>query len=67
MDPNIIILRICSLGLSGVGVWPCRRKRRGSRKGKGDLKYALLATVDLPNQILMSKGDLPCHGLGLSY
>ena len=39
MDPNIISLRIGSLGLSGVGVWPCRRKRRGSRKGKGDLKY----------------------------
>ena len=39
MDPNIISLRIGSLRLSGVGVWPCRRKRRGSRKGKGDLKY----------------------------
>ena len=38
MDPNIISLRIGSLVLSGVGLWPCRRKRRGSRKGRGDLK-----------------------------
>ena len=39
MDPNIISLRIGSPGLSGVRVWPFRRKRRGSRKGKGGLKY----------------------------
>ena len=39
IDPNIISLRIGSLELSGVGVWPCRRKRRGSRKGRGGLKY----------------------------
>ena len=39
MDPHIISLRVGSPGLSGVGVWPFRRKRRGSRKGKGGLKY----------------------------
>ena len=39
MNPNIISLRIGSLRLSGVGARPCRRKRGGSRKGKGGLKY----------------------------
>ena len=39
MDPNIISLRIGSPRLSGVGARPCRRKRDGSRKGKGGLKY----------------------------
>ena len=39
MDPNIISLRIGSLRLMRADVWPCRRKRRGSRKGKGALEH----------------------------
>ena len=39
IDPNIISLRIGSLRLSRVGVWPCRRKCGEVVKVRVDLKY----------------------------
>ena len=39
VDPNIISLRVGSLRLSGVGGWPCQRKRRRNRSRKGGLSY----------------------------